>query len=199
MQEQLISGWKVCGECGVEQPIDEFQLHRGKHARVCRPCLAVAAGRTPDPISHKARAALRAQGFKVCCGCGATRKVTEFYRSTASDGLNSRCKDCVRTRARARYHTHNGRENRLRRMYGVEAEDVEAMMAAQKNACAICRGQFAETRWERACVDHCHKTGAIRGLLCFWCNTGLGKFKDDSAALRAAADYLDKANGRAEP
>ena len=41
------------------------------------------------------------------------------------------------------------------------------------------------------CVDHCHKTGKIRGLLCFDCNTGLGKLGDDVQSIQRAIDYLN--------
>jgi hypothetical protein len=62
----------------------------------------------------------------------------------------------------------------------------ERMLASQGGLCALC-GQ----RMKVIQVDHCHRTGEVRGLLCSMCNTGLGKFGDDPARLRAAADYLE--------
>ncbi|MFG2001358.1 endonuclease VII domain-containing protein [Spirillospora sp. NPDC048911] len=52
--------------------------------------------------------------------------------------------------------------------------------------CPICRSASA------AHVDHCHETGAVRGLLCPECNTGMGQLRDDPATLRRAADYLEE-------
>ena len=60
------------------------------------------------------------------------------------------------------------------------------MLEAQGGTCAICQSAPAEH------VDHDHDTGAVRALLCFNCNGGLGQFRDDPAVLRAAADYVEE-------
>ena len=59
------------------------------------------------------------------------------------------------------------------------------MLAAQGGLCAICMTAPANH------VDHDHASGAVRALLCFNCNGGLGQFKDDPDVLRAAADYVE--------
>ena len=63
-------------------------------------------------------------------------------------------------------------------------EDFEIMSNLQNNNCAIC-GEEVKLH-----VDHCHKTGKIRGLLCRNCNTSLGKFKDSPEILQNAITYL---------
>jgi hypothetical protein len=73
----------------------------------------------------------------------------------------------------------------LKRRYGLTAADADAMMEAQGGLCAICEVAPAVH------VDHDHVTGAVRALLCFNCNGGLGQFKDDPDVLRAAADYVE--------
>jgi hypothetical protein len=60
------------------------------------------------------------------------------------------------------------------------------MLDKQNGMCAICQTAPA------AHVDHDHETGAVRALLCFNCNGGLGQFRDDPAVLRAAADYVEE-------
>lgn len=72
--------------------------------------------------------------------------------------------------------------------YGITVEEYNEKSAAQEHRCAICGSRCVTGR--RLAVDHCHVTGAIRGLLCANCNTGLGKFKDDPWILKAAIDYL---------
>ena len=70
------------------------------------------------------------------------------------------------------------------------------MYSDQQGLCQICQKQEThEYRNERPgylAVDHDHKTGRVRGLLCFSCNTALGKFDDDPERLMRAAQYLQK-------
>jgi hypothetical protein len=63
------------------------------------------------------------------------------------------------------------------------------MLAENDNRCAICGAPPGE---KRLAIDHSHATGRVRSLLCISCNNGLGRFKDDPALLRSAADYLDQ-------
>lgn len=81
---------------------------------------------------------------------------------------------------------------RLKRVYGITQDQYEEMFAAQGNVCAIC-GKPQPGSSKLFHVDHSHRTGKVRGILCPRCNTGLGMFKDNPAALRAAADYLERA------
>lgn len=77
--------------------------------------------------------------------------------------------------------------------YGMTLEDYERLLAAQGNACAICKTDAGTQSHGRLQVDHCHSTGEVRGLLCGRCNRGLGMFSDSPDALKAALRYLDKA------
>lgn len=72
----------------------------------------------------------------------------------------------------------------------MSVQDYEALMAQQGGACAICRKEPVG----RLCVDHCHATGKVRGLLCATCNMGLGFYRDDEGLMRAAAAYLKSAS-----
>lgn len=70
---------------------------------------------------------------------------------------------------------------------GVTAEDIAAMRQAQKGRCAICLDDIAG---QNEHLDHDHRTGKIRGLLCGTCNKGLGQFMDDPLVLQSALEYL---------
>jgi hypothetical protein len=77
------------------------------------------------------------------------------------------------------------RDGERARRYGLSLADYRALEKRQGNACAICR---KVTRV--LCIDHCHVTGRVRGLLCRRCNSALGFYADDQRLLRAALAYL---------
>jgi len=78
----------------------------------------------------------------------------------------------------------------LRNKFGITLEQYNEMLASQGGVCAICK-QPCETGKSLA-VDHCHKTGKVRGLLCQHCNTGFGQFRENKKFLISAISYIDK-------
>ena len=82
------------------------------------------------------------------------------------------------------------RNEQLLAKYGITEEIYEKILVAQKGVCAICGNH---QRYKRLAVDHDHKTGQVRGLLCENCNRGLGRFFDSTFRLRNALSYLEKA------
>lgn len=95
-------------------------------------------------------------------------------------------------RARRRLKAMNSALNRsLQYHYEVTKENYEAVLQAQGGVCAICRRLEVTARTKRLVVDHDHKTGALRALLCHRCNCALGYFKDDIALFIRAVSYLE--------
>lgn len=88
------------------------------------------------------------------------------------------------------------KSNELKKMFGITLQEYEALFDKQNGLCAICKGKETTKSHDgaprRMPVDHCHKTGRIRGLLCTQCNRGLGMFGDERSRLLAAAEYLAK-------
>ena len=115
----------------------------------------------------------------------------EKFRERASAYYQAN-KESIREQARAsrqarkQNNDQSDRSGTLKRLYGISAAEYDALLAKQGGACAICRKRSKE----RLCVDHCHLTGTIRGLLCHACNRALGALKDDQASLVAALAYL---------
>lgn len=86
-----------------------------------------------------------------------------------------------------KFHSRRFKELMWRIKVKMTYDDFKQMLKKQDNKCAICGKE--ETK-RRMSVDHCHKTGKVRGLLCQLCNTSLGGFKDDVAILKKAIKYL---------
>lgn len=84
----------------------------------------------------------------------------------------------------------------LRKHFGITLEQYRQMSNAQSHKCAICDNYETAVDTKGAerfmAVDHCHKTGKIRALLCSACNKALGGFKDSPGLLRKAAEYIEK-------
>jgi hypothetical protein len=91
------------------------------------------------------------------------------------------------------------RDQMLARKYGIDEKDVAYMLLEQRERCAICFLYIGGVTIDKngvertdAHIDHDHKTGELRELLCTNCNKGLGCFKDDPRLLERAAEYLKK-------
>jgi hypothetical protein len=104
--------------------------------------------------------------------------------------------------ANNRMNKHIQQAYGLQRNYGLSLEEYARMLHAQNYVCAIC--EQPEVRLGNdgkpvaLHVDHDHKTGKVRGLLCYKCNSGLGSFNEDTDLMRRAAEFL-KHHKRDEP
>lgn len=115
------------------------------------------------------------RGTKRCNRCGEFVPLSEFYKAVAKkDGLVNQCKPCFNI---------SSREYALRRKYGITQDDVDRMVRAQGGRCAICRKR------KKLHVDHCHRTGKVRGMLCGTCNRAIGMLST-VRLLNAAIQYL---------
>lgn len=82
------------------------------------------------------------------------------------------------------------RESYLKRVYRLTQKDFDDLKDKQDDCCAICKEPH-ESFVKGLCIDHCHDTGEIRGLLCGTCNRWLVGAVKTPELLRAAADYLE--------
>jgi len=131
---------------------------------------------------------------KKCTKCGETKSLEEFPKHCRTrDGRESRCRVFKRV-SNARWKAKNPekvREADRKRGTGFSATLFDAAMKQQDNACAICGKTLTSGRAaDSAAADHCHETGACRGVLCAQCNRGLGHFGDDIGRLEKVISYL---------
>jgi hypothetical protein len=135
---------------------------------------------------------------KECSRCLEFKPHSEFWKDKSrDDGFCKSCKRCLsgkgpppRARPTAkRAKPAKQRHDFLTRLYGLSHEDYENMLDAQGYKCSVCRVMDKDAPRGRLYVDHCHKTGAIRGLLCASCNMSVGNHSADM--LRRMADYVD--------
>jgi hypothetical protein len=135
------------------------------------------------------------EGLKQCGTCGEIKCISEFWKSgkRRKDGTQAyrfECKQCHSTRT-----GHHMRISKLKE-YGITPEFYEQERQKQKGCCLICQKHETEEQHGKLNVDHDHKTGKYRALLCTNCNHGLGKFSDDPERLKKAIEYLNASSSR---
>ncbi len=118
-------------------------------------------------------------GLRLCSCCGQHKPLSSFHGKKEKA---SRCKDCISA-------------SFLRYRYNISLSEFNRLREQQKGLCKICGvaleiNESSSLRTKNVAVDHCHNTGAVRGLLCSMCNKGLGCFNDNIASLEAAILYL---------
>ncbi|MFE1451898.1 endonuclease VII domain-containing protein [Streptomyces olivaceoviridis] len=182
MQEALTP--ELARRCGYEKcEVDLAAVPNLKDSE--RYCSKKCRGR-----QHRLNRQRAAEGLtsKLCGGCREVLPIEKFTQ--ASRYL---CGACAKAAGREHYAKRNGADRSyaqcLKRNYGMTLKEYEERLAAQGGRCAICRD--APTK-KRLHVDHNHETGAIRDLLCEWCNHAIGKAREDPARLRAMAEYLER-------
>lgn len=99
---------------------------------------------------------------------------------------SNNCVECNRKQMSDR--AEKVRWRRIKREYGITKEEYNNMKLSQSNKCMICKFNFEED--SKIHIDHCHKTGIVRGLLCSKCNQGIGLLGDSIENLKSAIEYL---------
>jgi len=86
------------------------------------------------------------------------------------------------------------RNSAYKRHFGITIQDYDDMYIEQGGRCATC-GTHQSKLGRRLHIDHCHKTGIVRGLLCHNCNVGIGNLKDDITIMKNIIKYLERVGG----
>ena len=132
--------------------------------------------------------------YKTCMTCGNEKLSTDFYvRNKVSMVRHSICKECDKARVKARHQANpeRTRNNDLKRNYGITLKEHQEMYEEQNGVCAVCE-KPGDGKWKKLCVDHDHKTGKVRQLLCRNCNMILGQVDDNINHMEKLTAYLKK-------
>ena len=178
---------KRCARCQQDKPTSDFSPNRSRRdglQNYCKKCRIDTEREYKNRREQEGYLSLAArrtapEGFKECARCKQQKSLADFGKQR--DGfykLKSWCKECCSWYQRVRTHK-------------LSKEEYQILYDSQKGVCKIC-GQKNNERYgeDNLCIDHDHKTGIVRGLLCGTCNAGIGHLQDDPNLLRAAADYL---------
>jgi hypothetical protein len=134
---------------------------------------------------------------KICSKCSIEKSLSEYHkRSNRPCGVRSQCKQCYKDYPKELKRREGyTRQYDLMKTYGITTDQYNELLANQSGVCAICKSSKPSSESSRKkffCVDHCHNTGEIRGLLCDSCNRGIGLLKDSVEILKQATEYLEK-------
>lgn len=154
---------------------------------------------------------------QTCATCNTTFSIDHFYvKNKETQARLKHCKYCTQERNQnnllnnpnrraenykyknqwSRDNPERNRNSYLKRIYGITSVEYEKIAEDQNHNCAICNKKETKQNIfgnpKRLAVDHCHSTGKVRGLLCFHCNSSIGKFKEDIETLENAINYLKK-------
>ncbi len=210
---------KPCSRCKVIKPSKDF--HKSSYSLnglmpQCKEC-TYKQTQTPAVVQRKKEHYERIKQMpktipttKKCSNCKRILSADAFYKSQGTkSGLTGECQECRKTYHRSA-HAHQlkkqwrAKEDKekvrkqshkynIKRKFQLTPEQFETMLSSQNGVCAICHLPAGK---KTLAVDHCHKTGAIRGLLCGICNVALGRWRDDPECAERAKEYLIQASQR---
>lgn len=181
-----MAGTKTCPDCGETKTIGEFGRDRSLGDGLSFYCLACSRARNRRLYRDRRRAegheirdhSWIPTGFRWCPTCRRPKAHEAYTRNSRTpSGYGSQCKVCHNLASSAAY---------FYRTHRMTPDQVAELRAAQGDRCGICADAAPEH------LDHDHRTGAIRQLLCQRCNQGLGLLRDDPDVLRAAAGYVER-------
>lgn len=203
---------KKCNKCNIQKEYKFFgadKRNKDGLQGTCEECRKINKARRRKEI--QAGINIKVILEQICSRCNIKKDINEFYRDSGfSSGYSSSCKQCKdsyvyqwREKETERYNEYmrkynkkhpkpyNQQRNRLLKFrYGITLEEYNKLLIEQNNSCKMCSRSQNEFK-RLLVVDHDHKTGEIRGLLCDGCNTSIAILDNESAML-AAQNYLNK-------
>jgi hypothetical protein len=212
---KVISFFKVCSICKVEKPRDAFVNNAGKNqlgiTSDCKNCRNTIRKERRAEIRAKSVAKREAEEAllppvteRTCLKCNEVKSLEDFaVDRSGTYGRKSRCKPCcnqayVDPRGKRPGRFRKYFSSYLEREYGITFEQAKEALDSQLGLCAntACGQELTfdakHGAPNRACVDHSHKTGEFRAILCYQCNTQLGRIENPSNKVLGLVSYAEK-------
>jgi len=173
---------KICIDCKEYKEVKYFYKYKRSKSGYkprCKNCTSLKYYGKPY-INLRGKASIKSieysDGTKLCTTCNEIKNKFYFTKDkSVESGLSSSCKDCKRF-------------SKIKNNYGIDKKDYLNLLKIQNNKCKICKEKLLNNKDIH--LDHCHNSNIIRGILCNYCNVGLGMFKDNINLLLNAAEYL---------
>ena len=167
---------KICTKCDIKKSLTEFgKKKEGKNglASACKECVSIQRKQHYQDNKEIINA-----------------RTSKYYRENkekhneASSRYYRKHKEKISGKSRGRW---------LKDKYDLTEQQYEEMLKNQGGKCKICNSENINAKSKgNLVIDHCHKSGKVRGLLCDKCNMGLGTFNDDIQLFKNAIEYLEK-------
>lgn len=172
---------KTCSKCKLPKKETEFYFRTPDKTKLtsnCKRCASDNGKRSyhKDLLRNRKRSREKRRALRAA-NPEKFRKEDREYRR-ANPQISARWK---------KTHPDSIKNSYLYVEYGMTLDEWKRLLLEQKGVCAIC-GKLGKP----FCVDHCHRTGKIRGLLCRKCNTAIGQLNDSLELARLAVSYLEK-------
>lgn len=173
---------RYCPSAACKALRDQRRYQRTRDSRPIRKSECELCGDTFVP---------RRSDQRFCPGaeCKSVRQTLRWDKWAAKDGARDRINEYQR---RFRTKTNYDRKWEVKKKYGLEWDEYLDLLERYNHQCAIC-GESDDI-----CVDHCHVTGKVRGILCRQHNAGIGNLGDTAESVYKAYQYLARFDGRAD-
>lgn len=180
---------KTCPVCKQTKSKSDFYPKNGKTDWCCKEC--AKAARRKERIEKPERLRERRKSYYQRHKAEIVARQKEYRKAYPEKQKESDRKWRLKNATKMRY-------DMVRYYYGITPDQYEEVVRRQLGCCAICGAENSGKR--RLHVDHDHKTGKFRGLLCSRCNSGIGMFRERELLMRRAIAYLrlHKANRKPE-
>jgi len=158
---------RKCSKCKVKKSLDDFHNYKnGKDGKqhYCKDCVN-------SQVPNKMKKMKETATHKQCRICEKMVDKKIMYVTY--------CKPCEAKRAR---------ETTIEKKYGITMSEYDVLFDSQDGLCGVC----SKASKISLCVDHDHKTGVVRGLLCRQCNSAIGQLGDNIEGVASALRYLMK-------